>query len=62
MDEEYVNQLFSSTSEHEFYTRLDGEKNYIMKNQNGKSIVAVTACTAGIAHTYMAAEALVKSW
>lgn len=61
MDEEYVNQLFSSTSEHEFYTRLDGEKNYIMKNQNGKSIVAVTACTAGIAHTYMAAEALVKA-
>lgn len=61
MDEEYVNQLFSSTSEQEFYKRLDGEKNYIMKNQNGKSIVAVTACAAGIAHTYMAAEALVKA-
>lgn len=61
MDEEYVSQLFSSTSKHEFYKRLDGEKNYIMKNQNGKSIVAVTACAAGIAHTYMAAEALVKA-
>lgn len=61
MDEEYVSQLFSSTSKHEFYKRLDGEKNYVMKNQNGKSIVAVTACAAGIAHTYMAAEALVKA-
>ena len=61
MDEDYVNQLFSSTCEHEFYKRLDGEKNYSMNNQNGKSIVAVTACAAGIAHTNMAAEALVKA-
>ncbi len=62
-DDEYVEKLFSSKNPDEFYTNLDYEVG-VQDDSNveyNKLIVAVTACPAGIAHTYMAAEALVKA-
>ncbi|PLR77829.1 PTS 2-O-a-mannosyl-D-glycerate transporter subunit IIABC [Bacillus sp. V3-13] len=63
-DEEYKNRLLNSTTNIELYENLDieriEEKAEAVKKIN-KTILAVTACPAGIAHTYMAAEALVKA-
>ncbi|TDT62850.1 PTS 2-O-a-mannosyl-D-glycerate transporter subunit IIABC [Fonticella tunisiensis] len=61
---EYKERLQNSKSAEELYRNLDDYKqeNYkfdVVKPE--KSIVAVTACPAGIAHTYMAAEALQKA-
>lgn len=58
---EYTNKLFASKTVKEFYQNLDGEVSEESVKTFDKSIVAVTACAAGIAHTYMAAEALVKA-
>jgi 2-O-A-mannosyl-D-glycerate PTS system EIIABC component len=63
-DAEYTKLLKSSKSAKEFYENLGNYKkqNYEFNNVKfKKSIVAVTACPAGIAHTYMAAEALKKA-
>ncbi len=63
-DPSYTQKLYQSKTAEEFYTNLDAEKEVaeVKKEiQYDKSIVAVTACAAGIAHTYMAAEALVKA-
>ncbi len=62
-DEEYVDKLFSSKTPKEFYANLDYEVGASDDTdvEYDKLIVAVTACPAGIAHTYMAAEALVKA-
>ncbi|ONI38653.1 PTS 2-O-a-mannosyl-D-glycerate transporter subunit IIABC [Candidatus Epulonipiscium fishelsonii] len=61
-DDEYKEKLFASKDVKQFMTNLDNE---LVDNTGDivytKSIVAVTACPAGIAHTYMAAEALVKA-
>lgn len=49
--------------EKERYPEEDEDKAGILaddKSQNGYNILAVTACPTGIAHTYMAAEALEK--
>ena len=45
----------------EFYQNLDNGVNSDEIKSFDRSIVAVTACAAGIAHTYMAAEALTKA-
>ncbi len=62
-DEDFKKALFASKTVDEFVMNLDAEK--IEENDSNveytKTIVAVTACPAGIAHTYMAAEALVKA-
>lgn len=61
-DTEYKNKLFSSKTVKEFYKNIDNtveEDN--TEVEYTKTMVAVTACPAGIAHTYMAAEALVKA-
>lgn len=61
---EYKKLLQNSKSAAELYKNLDNykEDSYeVSGSKNGKSIVAVTACPAGIAHTYMAAEALQRA-
>ncbi|MGG1575068.1 PTS 2-O-a-mannosyl-D-glycerate transporter subunit IIABC [Fictibacillus sp. NRS-1165] len=64
-NEEYKNELLHSTSNHDLFQKLDPQREPKAADQQGqslsKTILAVTACPAGIAHTYMAAEALVKA-
>lgn len=63
-DENYRKSLMKVTTADEMFHLL-GER--LRKEQQNKvdknkpSIVAITACAAGIAHTYMAAEALAKA-
>ena len=61
-DSVYKDKLFASKTVEEFYYNLDSNINQATTEVNyTKTIVAVTACPAGIAHTYMSAEALVKA-
>lgn len=64
MNEDFTNGLKNAKSVAEFLTvidRFENEKDEgIMEKNNGYDVVAVTACPTGIAHTYMAAEALEK--
>lgn len=63
-DPAYLERLKQSKSADEFYRNLEARETERKEEHTPaftKSIVAVTACPAGIAHTYMAAEALVKS-
>lgn len=63
-DEEFLNALKNAKTVEELYNHLDVDekvKKDIPDKVYSKTIVAVTACPAGIAHTYMAAEALVKA-
>lgn len=63
-DDSYINNLISSTTSQEFFDKLTFEPTKISeeeKNDFSKTILAVTACAAGIAHTYMAANSLVKA-
>ncbi len=59
----YISKLVGSKNNKEFINNLDFDvnSNEVQLNDNSPVIVAVTACAAGIAHTYMAAEALVKA-
>ena len=60
---DYTNVLYGSATVKDFIENLDGPKTKeeVEVKTFDRSIVAVTACAAGIAHTYMAAEALVKA-
>ncbi|MCR4604432.1 MAG: fructose-specific PTS transporter subunit EIIC, partial [Eubacterium sp.] len=66
MDEDFTNNLKSATSADEFLKIIDDAENAkehtegIVGDESSKLILAVTACPTGIAHTYMAAEALEK--
>lgn len=65
MDEVFYNGLFQAKNEEEFMKNLKAYNNNDEKvSENnasyGKTILAVTSCASGIAHTYMAAEALEK--
>lgn len=60
-NEEYTKALYASTSAKEFLQRLDQDTSKNVTQKYDQSVVAVTACAAGIAHTYMAAEALIKA-
>lgn len=61
-NEEYKNNLMNATTSEELYEALDQVEQKEEKVQNAdKTILAITACPAGIAHTYMAAEALVNA-
>mgnify|MGYP004448741107 CR=1 FL=1 len=60
-NEAYTNALYKSTTVEEFIRKLDRDTEANVTKKYDKSIVAVTACAAGIAHTYMAAEALIKA-
>ena len=64
MNEDFTNGLKNAKSVEEFMTvidRFENEKDEeSVEKNNGYDVVAVTACPTGIAHTYMAAEALEK--
>jgi len=57
----YREGLMNSRNTNELYENLDKKsekKESVNSNKLNKTILAVTACPAGIAHTYMAAESL----
>ncbi|GGB47051.1 PTS 2-O-a-mannosyl-D-glycerate transporter subunit IIABC [Fictibacillus barbaricus] len=63
-NEEYKNRLIEAKNSQELYELLDAkqtETETITSPTIDKTVLAVTACPAGIAHTYMAADALVKA-
>ncbi|WP_240458680.1 fructose-specific PTS transporter subunit EIIC [Virgibacillus sp. Bac330] len=62
MDQVYIEKIMEASSPEDFLQQLDepiakedGEQEYT------KTVLAITACATGIAHTYMAAEALEKA-
>lgn len=72
MDEAFKNSLLSAKTPDEFLNIIDKKENEkypeesktvaeTSASKNGYRILAVTACPTGIAHTYMAAEALEKA-
>ena len=68
MDEDFTNKLRQATSVSEFKQIIEeaekgseNENDTVVEQSNSEQyIVAVTGCPTGIAHTYMAAEALEK--
>ncbi|WP_232695524.1 PTS 2-O-a-mannosyl-D-glycerate transporter subunit IIABC [Brevibacillus daliensis] len=64
-NEEYKNNLLQAKTNQELYENLDAvqqkEPSTSHVEKLDKTVLAITACPAGIAHTYMAAEALVKA-
>ena len=67
MDESFTQSLIHASSADEFLAiidRAESKKDDMVKVEtkpaNGFQVLAVTACPTGIAHTYMAAEALEK--
>ncbi|UOQ94580.1 PTS 2-O-a-mannosyl-D-glycerate transporter subunit IIABC [Halobacillus shinanisalinarum] len=62
-DPAYKESLMQAKTSEQFFEALDheDEKQEVTEKQVDKTILAVTACPAGIAHTYMAAEALVRA-
>ena len=68
MDESFRNELLAAKTEDEFLNVIDRresekypEEPKAEVKKEGYRILAVTACPTGIAHTYMAAEALEKA-
>ena len=70
MNEDFVEKLKTAKTPAEFLALIDaqeeaqfGEESFTQQAipQSGYRILAVTACPNGIAHTYMAAEALAKA-
>lgn len=67
MNESFREKLLAAKSKEEFLNIIDKEEHerYYEKNEapedNRIKVLAVTACPTGIAHTYMAAEALEKA-
>lgn len=65
MDDDFTAKLRAAKTPEEFRGVIDAAENEKVeadgaKSYSGVDIVAVTACPTGIAHTYMAAEALEK--
>ncbi len=70
MDEDFRAKLISAKSKDEFLKIIDDmekekypdePKEAVTESKAGYRVLAVTACPTGIAHTYMAAEALEKA-
>lgn len=62
VDEEFVGKLKGAEDREKLYELISEKENVPEKEKNmGKKILGVTACTTGIAHTYMAAENLEKA-
>ncbi|MGL4725026.1 MAG: fructose-specific PTS transporter subunit EIIC [Scandinavium sp.] len=64
MDENNVAALRAAPTVDAFLAKLDvseAPQEKVVVNESGKSLVVITSCSAGIAHTYMAAEALEKA-
>lgn len=63
-DESYKNRLLQAKTNTELFNQLDNTKaaqETAAAKKLNKTVLAITACPAGIAHTYMAAEALIKA-
>ncbi|MGL5316184.1 MAG: fructose PTS transporter subunit IIA, partial [Peptostreptococcaceae bacterium] len=68
-NEDYKNALLNSKTQAELFNNLDPQEEEekevteeaAVENKSKKIVLAITACPAGIAHTYMAAEALSKA-
>ncbi|MBT2661621.1 PTS 2-O-a-mannosyl-D-glycerate transporter subunit IIABC [Bacillus sp. ISL-45] len=63
-DESYKDRLLHAKTNTELYNQLDNTETAIeaaVAKKLNKTVLAITACPAGIAHTYMAAEALIKA-
>lgn len=66
-DDDFRNSILSSKTEKEViekftsYKKENEENESDVKYSNDKYIVCITACPAGIAHTYMSADALEKA-
>ncbi len=61
-DENYLAQLMTVKEPEAFYHMLEAKEEKPKASlESADLILAITACPAGIAHTYMAAEALVKA-
>lgn len=69
MDEEFTSKLKAAKSQSEFLSIIDEKEKEKFPEEptnnapakTGYRVLAVTACPTGIAHTYMAAESLVKA-
>ena len=70
MDEDFRAKLIAAKSKDEFLKIIDDmekekypdePKETVAESETGYRVLAVTACPTGIAHTYMAAEALEKA-
>ena len=69
MDEEFTAKLKAASTVKEFLSIIDKketekfpeEVKSVAQKKDGYQVLAVTACPTGIAHTYMAAEALQKA-
>lgn len=69
MDEDFRSQLLAAKSAEQFLSVIDKkesekfgeEEKPEVSKKSGYRVLAVTACPTGIAHTYMAAEALEKA-
>ncbi|MGL4402606.1 MAG: fructose-specific PTS transporter subunit EIIC [Fusobacteriaceae bacterium] len=64
MKEGFLDKLKKSKTKKELLEviyHVENEDKSEFTNSTGKTIVAITACATGIAHTYMAAEALEKA-
>lgn len=64
MDQTYYDSLLTAENPTEFIHKLDDYEKiprHTSAKQSGKLILAVTSCASGIAHTYMAAEAIEKA-
>ncbi|MDM8127593.1 fructose-specific PTS transporter subunit EIIC [Paraclostridium benzoelyticum] len=62
MNEEFYNSLRTAKDSKEFLMNLNSEKKESKEDKTyTKTVLAITACAAGIAHTYMSAEALEKA-
>lgn len=69
MDEDFCQELLAATDPKEFLALIDAQERVkfpeeapaeAAKPSSGLRVLAITACPTGIAHTYMAAEALEK--
>lgn len=62
MNEEFYNSLRTAKDSKELLMNLNSEKKESKEDKTyTKTVLAITACAAGIAHTYMSAEALEKA-
>ncbi|OAT80950.1 PTS fructose transporter subunit IIABC [Bacillus sp. MKU004] len=62
MDKAYIDNLMNAATPAEFLAALDRRETAVEAPQEyTKTVLAITACAAGIAHTYMSAEALEKA-
>ncbi|WP_406944916.1 fructose-specific PTS transporter subunit EIIC [Halobacillus sp. SY10] len=60
MDKTYYQNLMNAENPDQFLAALDATNEEVAEEpgEYSKTVLAITACAAGIAHTYMAAEAL----